>query len=48
VKVLHQRRGTWARASIETRLALVAASTILLIIPGPTIMLVVLYGLGQG
>jgi threonine/homoserine/homoserine lactone efflux protein len=34
--------------SIETWLAFVAASTILLVIPGPTILLVVSYALGQG
>jgi threonine/homoserine/homoserine lactone efflux protein len=34
--------------SIETWLAFVAASTVLLIIPGPTILLVVSYALGQG
>jgi threonine/homoserine/homoserine lactone efflux protein len=34
--------------SIETWLAFVAASTILLIIPGPTILLVISYALGQG
>jgi threonine/homoserine/homoserine lactone efflux protein len=33
---------------IETWLAFAAASTILLIIPGPTILLVVSYALGQG
>ncbi len=34
--------------SIETWLAFVAASTVLLVIPGPTILLVVSYALGQG
>lgn len=34
--------------SIETWLAFAAASTILLVIPGPTILLVVSYALGQG
>ena len=34
--------------SFETWLAFVAASTILLMIPGPTILLVVSYALGQG
>lgn len=34
--------------TLETWLAFVAASTILLIIPGPTILLVISYGLGQG
>jgi threonine/homoserine/homoserine lactone efflux protein len=34
--------------SIETWLAFAAASAVLLIIPGPTILLVVSYGLGQG
>ena len=34
--------------SLETWAAFVAASTILLIIPGPTILLVVSYALGQG
>lgn len=34
--------------TIETWLAFVAASTILLVIPGPTILLVVSYALGQG
>ncbi|HWV81070.1 MAG TPA: LysE family translocator [Hyphomicrobiaceae bacterium] len=34
--------------SIEAWLAFVAASTILLIIPGPTILLVISYALGQG
>ena len=34
--------------SIELWLAFVAASTILLVIPGPTILLVVSYALGQG
>jgi len=34
--------------AIETWLAFVAASTILLVIPGPTILLVVSYALGQG
>ena len=34
--------------SIETWLAFVAASTVLLIIPGPTVLLVVSYALGQG
>jgi threonine/homoserine/homoserine lactone efflux protein len=33
---------------IETWLAFVAASAVLLIIPGPTILLVVSYGFGQG
>jgi threonine/homoserine/homoserine lactone efflux protein len=33
---------------IQTWLAFVAASAVLLIIPGPTILLVVSYGLGQG
>jgi threonine/homoserine/homoserine lactone efflux protein len=34
--------------SIETWLAFAAASTVLLIIPGPTILLVISYALGQG
>lgn len=34
--------------SVETWLAFVAASTILLVIPGPTILLVISYALGQG
>lgn len=34
--------------TLETWFAFVAASTILLIIPGPTILLVMSYGLGQG
>ncbi len=34
--------------SIEVWLAFLAASTVLLIIPGPTILLVVSYALGQG
>src|SRR6478752_6527930 len=34
--------------SIETWLAFAAASAVLLIIPGPTILLVVSYALGQG
>src|SRR5215813_12978655 len=34
--------------TIETCLAFVAASTILLVIPGPTVLLVVSYALGQG
>ena len=34
--------------TIETWLAFVAASTILLLIPGPTVLLVVSYALGQG
>lgn len=34
--------------SIETWLAFVAASAVLLVIPGPTILLVVSYALGQG
>ncbi len=34
--------------SVETWLAFVAASTILLVIPGPTILLVVSYALGRG
>jgi threonine/homoserine/homoserine lactone efflux protein len=34
--------------TIEVWLAFVAASTVLLVIPGPTILLVVSYGLGQG
>jgi threonine/homoserine/homoserine lactone efflux protein len=34
--------------SIETWLAFAAASTVLLVIPGPTILLVVSYALGQG
>ena len=34
--------------SIETWLAFVATSTILLVIPGPTILLVISYALGQG
>jgi threonine/homoserine/homoserine lactone efflux protein len=33
---------------IQTWLAFVAASAVLLVIPGPTILLVVSYGLGQG
>jgi threonine/homoserine/homoserine lactone efflux protein len=42
----HQTKGTGM--TIETWLAFVAASTVLLIIPGPTILLVVSYALGQG
>ena len=34
--------------TIETWLAFVAASSMLLMIPGPTILLVVSYALGQG
>jgi len=34
--------------TIETWLAFVAASTVLIVIPGPTILLVVSYALGQG
>ncbi len=34
--------------SFETWLAFVAASAVLLVIPGPTILLVISYGLGQG
>ena len=34
--------------SFETWLAFTAASTILLLIPGPTVLLVVSYALGQG
>src|SRR5436190_1872563 len=34
--------------SIETWLAFAAASTVLLVIPGPTILLVISYALGQG
>jgi len=34
--------------SIDIWVAFVAASTILLIIPGPTVLLVVSYALGQG
>ena len=34
--------------SVETWVAFVAASSILLVIPGPTILLVVSYALGQG
>jgi threonine/homoserine/homoserine lactone efflux protein len=34
--------------AIETWLAFVAASIVLLIIPGPTVLLVVSYALGQG
>ena len=34
--------------TIETWLAFVAASTVLLAIPGPTVMLVISYGLGEG
>jgi threonine/homoserine/homoserine lactone efflux protein len=34
--------------SLEIWLAFVAASTLLLVIPGPTILLVMSYGLGQG
>jgi threonine/homoserine/homoserine lactone efflux protein len=33
---------------VEVWVAFVAASTILLIIPGPTVLLVVSYALGQG
>jgi threonine/homoserine/homoserine lactone efflux protein len=36
------------RMSFETWLAFAAASTVLLVIPGPTILLVVSYALGQG
>ena len=34
--------------TFETWLAFVAATTVLLLIPGPTILLIVSYGLGQG
>jgi threonine/homoserine/homoserine lactone efflux protein len=34
--------------TLETWLAFVAASTILVVIPGPTVLLVVSYALGQG
>lgn len=34
--------------SLETWLAFVAASTVLVVIPGPTVLLVVSYALGQG
>ncbi len=34
--------------SLETWFAFVAASTVLLVIPGPTILLVISYGMGQG
>ena len=34
--------------TIETWLAFAAASTVLIVIPGPTILLVVSYALGQG
>ena len=34
--------------TIETWLAFTAATTVLLIIPGPTVLLVVSYALGQG
>ena len=34
--------------SLETWLAFAAATTVLLIIPGPTILLVISYALGQG
>jgi threonine/homoserine/homoserine lactone efflux protein len=34
--------------NIETWLAFTAASTVLIVIPGPTILLVVSYALGQG
>ena len=34
--------------NIETWLAFAAASTVLIVIPGPTILLVVSYALGQG
>ena len=34
--------------SVETWLAFAAASTVLVVIPGPTILLVVSYALGQG
>jgi homoserine/homoserine lactone efflux protein len=34
--------------TIETWLAFVVASTILVVIPGPTMLLVVSYALGQG
>jgi threonine/homoserine/homoserine lactone efflux protein len=36
------------RMSFETWLAFAAASTVLLVIPGPTILLIVSYALGQG
>jgi threonine/homoserine/homoserine lactone efflux protein len=36
------------RMSVEVWIAFVAASTVLLIIPGPTVLLVVSYALGQG
>src|SRR5262245_48545202 len=41
------RRGR-RRVSIETWLAFVAASAVLLVIPGPTILLVISYALGRG
>ena len=34
--------------TLETWLAFTAASAVLLVIPGPTILLVVSYALGQG
>src|SRR5215472_4688595 len=34
--------------SLETWLAFAAATTVLLVIPGPTILLVISYALGQG
>ena len=34
--------------TLETWLAFVAASSVLLVIPGPTILLVISYALGQG
>ena len=37
-----------SRMNIETWLAFAAASTVLIVIPGPTILLVVSYALGQG
>src|SRR5262245_28719221 len=42
---LHAGRGVM---TIETWLAFVAASAVLLVIPGPTILLVVSYALGRG
>ena len=38
----------WQSVSIETWLAFTAASAVLLVIPGPTILLVISYALGRG
>jgi threonine/homoserine/homoserine lactone efflux protein len=47
-RALDGRRSTESSMTLDTWLAFVAASTILLVIPGPTILLVISYALGQG